>query len=142
MPNKIVTIRVQNKRIGAQIQKLCFRYGFKWNDGLASVRDCGENKNFFLEIDFSEGTIKYLAPFMEPEIFVAFKNNYDLENEFDVPDEIKAFKDALIRNRKELTVQNVSVNESPKPKYPVVVLDKNNKSPYSKEKLNDIFGTL
>lgn len=142
MANKIVTIRVQNKRLGAQIQKLCFRYGFKWNDGFASVRDCGENKNFFLEIDFSEGKIKYLAPFMEPETFVAFKPNYDLENEFDIPAEIKAFKDALIRNRKELTIPATVEKETPKVKYPVVIMKKGETSTCSPEKLNDIFGTL
>lgn len=140
--DKIITIRVQNKRIGVLIQKLCFRYGFVWNDGFGSVRDCGENKNFFLEINFSKGTIKYLAPFMEPESFVAFQNNFDLENEFDIPAEIKAFKDALIRNRKELTIPNVVEKKTPQPKYPVVIKKRGDSSTYSPEKLADIFGSL
>jgi hypothetical protein len=116
---RILTVRIQNKNLGKALQKLILRYGFKWNDGICKVRDCGENP-FFLKIDFPNGTMEYFSEFRSEDVgeYIQFKDSYEVENDFDNPKEVLAFKAALQRYQKTFdTVGEPMEKEKPKVKY-------------------------
>lgn len=117
MENKILTIRVKQKKLSKGLQQLAMRHGFKWNDGICKVRDCGENPHY-LQFDFPNGTITYLFEHAEPADFIQFKDSYEIENEFDNPPELIALKRAFQRYQKEIeTVGEPLPMEKPKPVY-------------------------
>jgi hypothetical protein len=111
--------------LGKGIQKIALRHGFRWNDGICKVRDCGENP-FFMQINFTEGTMKYIAGFNYDGEYIEFKDSYEIESEFENPPEVMALKRAFQRYAKEWIeeIKPVRKTKKIKPKYKTWVKQK------------------